>query len=184
MTEYFDLIDEAGRVIGRATREECHRDPSLVHRVAHVLLLNSRSELCLQKRAATKDVQPDKWDTSVGGHLALGEDYDRAATRELGEELGVRGVVLEGPLYEYRMASPIETEAVRSYRLFYDGPIRPDPVEIAEARFWSFDEIRAGLGRGVFTPNFEEEFARYCAWAESRPERPTSFPAAAAARPR
>lgn len=165
MPEYFELVDEAGRVVGRATREECHGDPALVHRVAHVLLFNSRGELYLQKRASTKDVQPDKWDTSVGGHLAVGEGYDQAAVRELREELGVSGVELEGPLYEYRMHSAIETEAVRSYRLVYDGPISPDPVEIAEGRFWSLEEIRAGLGGGTFTPAFEEELGRYLRWA-------------------
>ncbi len=72
MSELFDLIDEAGRVVGRATREECHRNPSLVHRAVHVLVFGSRGDLYLQKRAPTKDVQPGRWDTSVGGHLALG----------------------------------------------------------------------------------------------------------------
>lgn len=165
MPEYFDLVDEAGRIAGRATREECHGNPALVHRVAHVLVFNARGELYLQKRASTKDVQPDKWDTSVGGHVAAGEDYDAAAVRELREELGVTGVALDGPLYEYRMHSAIETEAVRSYHAYYDGPIHPDPIEIAEGRFWSFAEIRASLGSGVFTPNFEEEFSRYLRWA-------------------
>jgi isopentenyldiphosphate isomerase len=165
VAEYFDLIDDDGRIIGRATREECHRNPALVHRVAHVLVLNRRGELYLQKRAASKDVQPDKWDTSVGGHLALGEDYDDAATRELREELGVNGVALEGPLYEYRMRSAIETEAVRTYRIFHDGPIAWDPVEISDGRFWTFAEIDAALGTGVFTPNFEEELGRYRVWA-------------------
>ncbi len=166
MSELFDLIDESGRVVGRATREECHRNPSLVHRAVHVLVFNARGELYLQKRAPTKDVQPGKWDTSVGGHLALGEDFEQAAYRELREELGIGGVVLEGPLYRYRIRSAIETEAVCSYRLVYEGPIRPDPVEISEGRFWTIEEIRGRLGSGTFTPNFEEELARYLALAK------------------
>jgi isopentenyldiphosphate isomerase len=163
MSELFDLIDEAGRIVGRATREECHRNPSLVHRAVHVLVFGSRGDLYLQKRAPTKDVQPGRWDTSVGGHLALGEDFERAAYRELREELGIEGVVLEGPLYRYRIQSAIETEDVATYRLVWDGQIRPDPVEISEGRFWTLDEIRGGLGSGAFTPNFEEELARYLA---------------------
>jgi hypothetical protein len=31
-------------------------------------------------------------------------------------------------------------------------------MEVEEGRFWSFGEIRAGLGTGVLTPNFEHEF--------------------------
>jgi isopentenyldiphosphate isomerase len=165
MSELFDLIDESGRVIGRAPREECHRNPSLVHRAVHVLVFDPRGRLYLQKRAPIKDVQPGRWDTSVGGHVALGEDYEQAAYRELREELGVEGVVLEGPLYRYLMRSAIETEAVASYRLVYDGPIRPDPAEISEGRFWTLEEIRGRLGSGDFTPNFEEELARYLARA-------------------
>jgi hypothetical protein len=63
------------------------------------------------------------------------------------------------------MRSPIETEAVRTYRIFYDDPIAWDPVEISDGRFWTFAEIDAALGTGVFTPNFEEELGRYRAWA-------------------
>ena len=32
--------------------------------------------------------------------------------------------------------------------------------ELDGGRFWSLDEIRRHLGQGVFTPNFESEFAR------------------------
>ena len=70
-TEFFDIVDDEDRVIGQAPRSQCHGDPRLVHRVAHVLVFNSRGELLLQKRSVTKDIQPGKWDTSVGGHLVV-----------------------------------------------------------------------------------------------------------------
>ena len=37
--------------------------------------------------------------------------------------------------------------------------ITDSPVEIAEGRWWSFKEIEDNLGKSVFTPNFEQEFA-------------------------
>jgi len=161
--EELEIVDEAGHVIGRALRSECHGNPALIHRTAHILVFNTKGELFLQKRSEKKDIQPGKWDTSVGGHLDVGETYEEAALREMAEELGIRDAPLT-PLYEYSMRNKLESENVRTYLCTYDGPIAPDPKEISEARFWTLDEIEHGLGSGIFTPNFEEEFGRYKAW--------------------
>ena len=158
--ELLDTVDEAGRIIGRETRERCHGDPSLIHRSVHVFVFNSDGELYLQKRSMNKDVQPGKWDTSVGGHLDLGEEYDDAAQREMEEELGITGIEPQY-LYAYLYRNPRESEAIRMYRIVYDDPIVPDPDEISEGRFWSLGEIEGRLGQGIFTPNFESEIRRY-----------------------
>jgi isopentenyldiphosphate isomerase len=158
--ELFEVVDEAGRVLRLATRRECHADPSLRHRVAHVLVVDRAGRLYLQKRSAAKDIQPGKWDTSVGGHLHPGESPAAGAERELAEELGICSSALEF-LYRYTNHSPVETEWVDTFRLVWEGPIRPDPAEIEEGRWWEPAEIQAGLGRGLFTPNFEEEFRRW-----------------------
>lgn len=163
-TEFFDIVDENDRVIGQAPRSRCHGDPSLVHRVAHVLLFNSKSELLLQKRSAHKDIQPGKWDTSVGGHLDPGETYLEAAIREMREELGVARVPLTF-LYYSKIRNEIESENVATYLTRYDGDVVFSPSEIDETRFWSAEEITASLGSGVFTPNFEEEWALYAEWS-------------------
>jgi isopentenyldiphosphate isomerase len=160
MTEYFEIVDEKDRVIGKAPRSRCHGDPSLVHRVADVLVVNSKGEILLQKRSPNKDIQPGKWDTSVGGHLNIGEDYDSAAYREMAEELGIEGVNIEF-LYAYPLRNAIESENVKTYLCSYDGEILFDSVEITETRFWNIKEIEENLGNGIFTPNFEEEFAYY-----------------------
>jgi len=156
-------VAEEGHVIGRALRSECHGNPDLIHRTAHVLVFNAREALLLQKRSENKDIQPGKWDTSVGGHLDIGETYEEAARREMAEELGIRDAPLL-PLYDYPMRNEIESENVRTYLCTYDGSITPDPKEISEARFWTMEEIERELGSGRFTPNFEEEFGRYKAW--------------------
>lgn len=158
--EWFEIVSEDGTVIGCATRAACHRNPALLHRVVHVLVMNSRGELYLQKRAANKDVQPGKWDTSVGGHVNLREDLDAAARRELTEELGIRNVPFQR-LYSYIWQSDIERELVTTYLCRYDGPCTPDPHEIEEGRWWSPNEINAALGSGIFTPNFEHEWHRF-----------------------
>lgn len=162
MSEVFDVVNEDDEVVGRARRDEVHGDPSLIHRVAHVLVFNSSGELFLQRRAADKDVQPDKWDTSVGGHVDAGERYETAARREMREELGLEGPPLER-LYRYRHENDYESEMVTTYRVVWDGPVETDPAEISEGRFWTLASIDAA-DRTLFTPNFLDELARLRAW--------------------
>lgn len=162
MAEYFDLVDPEGNRIGKALRSECHGNPELLHQAIHVFVVNRAGELFLQKRSLNKDVQPGKWDTSVGGHVDAGEDAEDAARRELGEELGISGAQAEF-LYSYLWRSPVESELIRSYRLVHEGPFRLQADELDDGRFWPLSEIENSLGSGIFTPNFEFE------WPKIRP---------------
>jgi len=155
--EFFDLVNAQGEKIGRARRSECHGNPSLLHQAVHVFVFNEAGRLFLQQRSMRKDVQPGKWDSSVGGHVDCGEEALAAARRELREELGVS----EGEprfLHQYLWRSPVESELIRSYHLVHNGPFTLHPEEIQDGRFWSRDEIEASLGQDIFTPNFEHEW--------------------------
>ncbi|MCD4813410.1 NUDIX domain-containing protein [bacterium] len=163
--EQLEVIDVEGNVLGLATRRECHRDPTLMHRVVHVLVFDRAGHLYLQKRGPHKDIQPGKWDTSVGGHLCPGEQEAEGARRELQEELGISGAVLK-ELYHYIMWSDVETELVTTFHVIWDGPIRIETAEITEGRFWEVGEIEEHLGTNCFTPNFEDEYRR---WKKIRP---------------
>lgn len=160
MSEYLEIVDEDDRVIGKALRSECHGNPHLVHRVAHVLVFDRQGRLLLQKRALCKDVQPGKWDTSVGGHLDPGESYEAAARREMFEELGIAGIPLAF-LHAYPMRNAFESENVMTFMACHDGPFPFSISEIDEVRFWTAQEIEVSLGSGLFTPNFEDEWARW-----------------------
>lgn len=161
--EMFEIVDEEDRVIGLAPRSRCHGDPSLIHRVAHVLVFNRHGELLLQKRSENKDIQPGRWDTSVGGHLSPGESYLEAAYREMAEELGIRGIPLTF-LYFSKMRNAVESENVATYLGRFDGHVVFPPEEIQEVRFWGESEIEAALGTNLFTPNFEQEWELFSEW--------------------
>jgi len=163
--EMLDLVDESGRVVGKATRDECHSSISLAHRAVHIFVRNSAGAIFLQKRALTKRIQPGRWDTSVGGHLESGEGYEEGAERELLEELGVclddaGGARALRRLHDYVWRSPVETERVRTFEITCEGPFKLQAEEIDEGRFWSLDELRAAAGTGELTPNLEEELRR------------------------
>ena len=143
--EWFPLVDEKGETIGKATRKECHS--------------GSKMLLYLQKRSMNKDIQPGKWDTAVGGHIDYEETVEDALHREVREELGITDFIPQF-ITRYVFESAIEKELVNTYRTTYDGPIIPDPSELDGGRFWSPSEILENMGKGIFTPNFEDEYKR------------------------
>ena len=153
--EMFPVVDEQGNIVGAATRGECHGGGKLLHPVVHLHVFDSAGRLYLQRRPSWKDIQPGKWDTAVGGHVDLGESVEQALRREAREELGIADFTPR-PVAHYVFESARERELVFSFRTVYDGPIRPSD-ELDGGRFWTVDEIRDNIGKGVFTPNFEGE---------------------------
>lgn len=149
------MVDETGQVIGSASRGECHNGSRLLHPVVHLHLFNSKGELYLQRRPLWKDIQPGKWDTAVGGHVDYGETIEEALLREVREEIGITDFVPEKMCY-YLYDSVRERELVFVHRATYDGEVHPSE-ETDGGRFWSIEEIRQNLGKGIFTPNFEME---------------------------
>ena len=156
--EMFPVVDEDGNIISAATRGECHSGSKLLHPVVHLHVFNSRGELYLQKRPEWKDIQPGKWDTAVGGHIDLGESVEMALKREVREELGIEDFTPE-LLTHYVFESSREKELVFVHKTVYDGEINPSE-ELDGGKFLSIEEIKANIGKEVFTPNFESEFKR------------------------
>jgi 16S rRNA (adenine1518-N6/adenine1519-N6)-dimethyltransferase len=83
-----DVVDMQDHVVGMASRHNVH-DRRLCHRAVHLLLFNPQGELFVQKRSASKDTFPLRYDSSASGHVDSGETYDVAVVRELQEELGL-----------------------------------------------------------------------------------------------
>lgn len=147
-------------MIGKAMRGECHNGSRLLHPVVHLHVFNSKGEVYLQKRPEWKDIQPGKWDTAVGGHIDYGEKPEEALHREVGEELGISDFepVAMGM---YVFEGLRERELVYVNKTTYDGAVNPSKEELDGGRFWSIEEIKEAIGKGVLTPNFESEFQRF-----------------------
>lgn len=159
-TEIFPIVDECGKVIGSATRKECHSGKMLLHPVVHLHVFDKSGRLYLQKRSMNKDIQPGKWDTSVGGHVDYGESVEAALRREASEELGL---MLDSykALFRYSFESEVERELVHSFMcVIVEDAIRFDSVEIEEGRFFKMAEIEHLVSAGLTTPNFALEFDR------------------------
>jgi isopentenyldiphosphate isomerase len=141
--EYFDVVNERDEVTGRALRREVHAR-GLWHRAVHVLVFDASGRVFLQKRSLRKDSSPGLWDSSCSGHVDAGEDYDTAAQRELGEEIGLH--LAAPPARWFRVTACAETgwEFVWVYRLRHAGPFVLHPEEI-ECGDWFEPQALAAL---------------------------------------
>lgn len=141
--EIFDVVNEMDQVIGKATRKEVHSNKKLIHRSVGILIFNSKNELLLQQRSATKDIEPLKWTISSSGHVIAGSSYGETAERELQEELGIQ-VPLE-PVTKFLCKAPFETEICTIYKGMSNGPFRIHPQEIRLSEFYSLFELKKNI---------------------------------------
>ncbi len=155
--EWLPVVEENGRIIGKAPRPLCHLGEKVLHPVVHLQVLNANGHFYLQKRPLEKLVQPGKWDTAVGGHITFGENIETALKREAFEEIGLENFSAK-PLGNYRWDTDIESELVYCFLSYDYKKIKLHSEEVTEGRFWSRSQIEKQLGQGIFTPNFEYEY--------------------------
>ena len=142
--EFFDVVNERDEPVSRALRSEVHAR-GLWHRAVHVLVFDEHGRLFLQKRSMSKDMSPGLWDSSCSGHLDAGEEYDAAAARELGEELGLQ--ITEPPERWFRVEACEGTgwEFCWVYRLKSSGPFVLHPEEIEGGDWLTPEEVSQRL---------------------------------------
>lgn len=173
------LVDEADRVLGNASKRDCHRvDPNgniRLHRAFSVFLFNSRGEMLLQRRSTHKITFPDCYTNACCSHPlhdiegereelnALG--IRRAAQRRLNYELGI-------PLSQVRpenfhfltrihyadRGDGVWGEHEIDYILFLqkDVDLKPNEGEVSEIRFIARNELDQQIAalRAPLTPWF------------------------------
>ena len=82
------LVDNQDNPIGVMEKILAHQKGEL-HRALSVLILNSKNELLLQRRALGKYHSPGLWTNTCCSHPYPGEDSFEAAKRRLQEEMGM-----------------------------------------------------------------------------------------------
>ncbi len=148
--EFVDVIDDAGNTIGVVTRRAM-RAKRLPHRCTYVLVFNSRGELFIHQRTATKDVYPSSWDVCIGGVLTAGESFAEGVRREIREELGIDADAVE--LFSIRYADEVTFAHGMAYRLAHDGPFALQAEEIVRGEFAPVADVLDRVKRESFCPD-------------------------------
>jgi isopentenyl-diphosphate delta-isomerase type 1 len=154
MEEMLDVIDADDNVIGRTTREECHKK-LFRHRAIQVFVFDTTGRVFVQKRTKTKDAFPSLYEASISGHVKAGETYKNAAERELAEELGITHKKHElHELFSFKLRAKPEHEIIAQYSLQCEcvGRLQKEEVESGEFLSWKEFVEQAQKKPKKFTP--------------------------------
>lgn len=136
--EVVALYDDGGRPAGSVPRSVM-RAQNLRHAATGVIVRDPWGRVYVHRRTPTKDVYPSRWDFTAGGVVLADEEPLDAARRELAEELGVTSEL--EPLGEADYADPLTTYHAFRYVTTWDGPITPQPEEVAYGAWLSIERL-------------------------------------------
>lgn len=165
MEEYVDILNDNGKETGEIiTKKEAHKTGKW-HRAVHIWIISEdKRKILLQKRCPDKNLFPNMWDISVGGHVSSGEETLISAKRELSEELGLNpqnykfeyvDVIKE----EFVDGDIVSNEFVTIYKIFSDvdiDSITLQKEEVSEARWFTKDELNSLREEEKVIPHIEE----------------------------
>ncbi|XP_047327145.1 isopentenyl-diphosphate Delta-isomerase I-like [Impatiens glandulifera] len=159
------LVDENDNVVGHDTKYNCHlmekiETGKMLHRAFSVFLFNSKYELLLQQRSATKVTFPLVWTNTCCSHPLFRESelveektlgVRNAAQRKLLDELGIpaEDVPVDQfmPLGRMLYKAPSDGkwgEHELDYLLFIvrDVGLHPNPDEVAEIKYVNREQLK------------------------------------------
>jgi len=153
------LVDANDNEIGLMDKMQAHKEGKL-HRAISVLIFNSKKQLLLQKRAASKYHSPGLWTNTCCSHPRMNENPHETAIRRLNEEMGITC-----PL-EFKFSLTYKAQLdngliEHEYDYIYVGQCdsipEPNPEEVSEWRYADMEEIgkQIKLAPGSFTPWFK-----------------------------
>lgn len=149
MTEYFDVVDENDQVVGRASRDECHKK-RLLHRSVMFFILDKDRRILVNRRSKGKDFFGGQWSIVMGGHVECGERYDTALVREAEEEAGIRSRPFKLGFFKKRL--PEERENVWVYGIVAERKPQLAKEEIDCGEFMTLAEAEEKMKKEKFIP--------------------------------
>ena len=96
-------------------KSEAHKDPSKIHREVAVAIFSNEDEVLLQRRSLSKTNDPGEWKITAAGHVGAKEEPEKAARREVKEELGINIT----PTFFGKWFSVHEDKEARFFWIYY-----------------------------------------------------------------
>jgi isopentenyl-diphosphate delta-isomerase len=168
-TTLIDVLDESGRPVGAASRQQA-LDWGLPVRTVHVFLVDHEGRLLLQRLGVGRDRHPGPGllGSSVATFPRPGESEAEAARRRSAEELG-----LGPPLERLGTIRTMDGRSPKFVTLFEASVAPPhprilEPGHVDGIEYWALDELDDEL---VQAPErFTETFRALYAWWRERPD--------------
>lgn len=127
------------------------RAKGLTHRATYILVFNSKGELFIQKRTATKDIYPGYYDIAAGGVVLADESYEDSAQRELFEELGIKPPLVFH--FDNYYADNNNKVWGRIFSCVHDGPMTLQKEEVESGLFLYPDKVLKMSKKEPFCPD-------------------------------
>jgi len=146
--ELLTEVDSNNKVIGPIPRGVAHKRPDKFYRLIYVIVKDKNDKILLQKRSSTKDLYPNCWDLSIGGHVIYNESYLKTAIRELKEELGITASAKELKFVkEVLVKLPISNEFLHifEYKLKPKDNIKIETDEVSKTMWMTTDQIKKSM---------------------------------------
>jgi aminoglycoside phosphotransferase (APT) family kinase protein len=162
--EVVALYDDGGRPDGSAPRSVM-RAQNLRHAATGIVVRDPYGRIYVHRRTPTKDLYPAHWDFTAGGVVLHGEDPLAGARRELAEELGVTSEL--EPLGESDYEDAHTRYHAFRYETCWDGPITPQPEEVAYGAWLSVERLLDRLADPE-VPFMPDARALFGPWLDAR----------------
>ena len=177
------LLDETGSACGTAAKAVVHHAQTPLHLAFSAYLFNEAGQFLLTRRAESKRTWPGVWTNTCCGHPQPGEPVADSVRRRLQQELGIdtAELVLVLPRFRYqaRMDGVLENELCPVYAGYYEGPLDPDPEEVADVKWVEWSDFCFSVLAG------QQPISPWCALQVAElaglPDDPLSWTAAAEA---
>lgn len=141
MTEVI-LVDKNDQARGQMEKLQAHQQGEL-HRAITVYLFNSQGEVMLQQRAAEKYHCGNLWSNTCCGHPMPGESTPAAASRRLGEEMGVGCELTPVFTLQYRLPLANGLTEHEFGHVFFGTTDQAPTLNPQEARAWRWQSLPA-----------------------------------------
>lgn len=158
--ELLILVDENDNEIGYEEKVRAHLGEGKLHRAFSIFIFNDKNELLLQKRNKEKMLWGEFWTNTCCSHPRKGESLEEATHRRLMEEMGFDCELKEIFRFPYQakfkdVGSEKEIDHVFVGR--YNGPVKPDPKEVADWKWISIKELKKDIEKNPdnYTPWFK-----------------------------
>jgi len=138
------LVDEQDRAVGTMEKMEAHRRGKL-HRAFSILVYNSRGELLVHQRSASKYHSAGLWTNTCCSHPRPEENIRDAAARRLKEEMGIDAnpEFLYSFIYQAAFDNGlIEHELDHVFRATFDGIPQANPKEVQAWRYVAIEDLQ------------------------------------------